>query len=313
MKKNVQRLLLAMALVLVVALAPQAAEAYTQYPDGRCEHGTPVTIHVNGEYLPCDVDPIIQNGRTLMPMRAAAEAIGANVAWDNATRCVTVQKSDTLAYFFVGSNTYYVNDAAMTSDVPAQIIDGRTMLPLRDFAEALGVRVDWDQYHLDVGLSTTGEKYSLPQIPLDVENDVARWLKKYYIPSNASDGIVGSWMWKNHISYDTYSYISYDFFYKTASGGYQNIEVSVSKDNFHSFKTILIFKNDAWEMSGNYGRRNSQNLIYFDGEGIGGDPLSENYYRLEGNNLINYALFAPAFTASGKDTYYDKNNIYTRF
>lgn len=305
MRKNVQLLLLALVLALGVVLTPQAAEAYSK-------DGTPVTIHVNGDYLPCDVDPIIQNGRTLMPMRAAAEAIGASVAWDNATRCVTVQKGDTLAYFFVGSNTYYVNDAAMTSDVPAQIIDGRTMLPLRDFAEALGVRVDWDQYHLDVGLSTTGQKYSLPQIPLDVENDVARWLEKYYIPSNESDGIVGSWVWKNSNNPYYATSDGYEFLYRTSSG-YQNIYISVTKDIYRPFTNILIFKNDAWEMSGNYRKKNCQNWLYAEGEGFGGERSSENDYRVEGNTLINYGLFVPAAFAGDKDSYYERNNVYTRF
>ena len=309
MRKNIQLLLLALVLVLGVALAPQAAEAYDGYSE-YMPFGAPVTIHVNGNYLLCDVDPIIQNGRTLMPMRATAEAIGASVAWDNATRCVTVQKDDTLAYFFVGSNTYYVNDVAMTSDVPAQIMDGRTLLPLRDFAEALGVRVDWDQYRLDVGLSTTGERYSLPQIPLDVENDVARWLEKYYIPSDVSDGVVGSWVHRGYENSSSWEY--YNFIYKVP-GGYQNIEVTIDKSYSLPKTNTTIVKNSMWQTNDTFRRVNYERIQYYKGYIRGWAGYQENEYKMIGTNLVKIGWINFDQMTGLESCYTPKNDVYTRF
>lgn len=203
MKKNVQRLLLAMALVLVVALAPQAAEARPFYPEDH-PFGQPITVHVDGRYVATDVQPTMKNNRVYLPMRAAAEALGANVSWDNSNRCVSVQKGDTLAYFFVGSKTYYVNDTAMQSDVAPKVTNGRTMLPIRVFAEALGVDVNWDSDLLDVELYTGADVY-IPQLSNSIPASLRNMVKKYYVEP-VEDGI-GSWC-------RSWSYMTQETFYE---------------------------------------------------------------------------------------------------
>lgn len=73
--------------------------------DNAYESGTPITIHIDGEYLPCDVDPVMVGGRTLMPVRAAGEALGATVWWDGANQAATLTKGDKTVMFFVDSTT----------------------------------------------------------------------------------------------------------------------------------------------------------------------------------------------------------------
>ncbi|MDO4280082.1 MAG: copper amine oxidase N-terminal domain-containing protein [Peptococcaceae bacterium] len=156
------------------------------------EMGAPVTVHADGEYVATDVQPYIKNGRTFLPMRAAAEAVGANVGWDGKTLCVTVQKGETLAYFFVGSRTYYVNDVALTASVAPENKDGRIMVPIRDFSEAVQATVDWEGSTASVEIYTGGPVAEAPQLPSSIPDDV-RWLiQKYYVQADGQGA--GSWM-----------------------------------------------------------------------------------------------------------------------
>jgi hypothetical protein len=104
------------------------------------QNGMPVTL---------DAAPVIQNGRTLLPVRYVAEPLGATVAWAPTTRTVTIQRSSLTVALVVGKATAVVNgrtvpiDAADSRVVPV-ILQGRTMLPARFVAEQLGCAVAYD-------------------------------------------------------------------------------------------------------------------------------------------------------------------------
>ncbi|WP_028987354.1 copper amine oxidase N-terminal domain-containing protein [Thermicanus aegyptius] len=98
---------------------------------------------VNGVQPAFEVPPIIKDGRTLVPFRAIAEALGADVKWDAETRTVTVSKGDKTVQLPIGSNVALVNGQEISLDVPASIIQGRTLVPARFLANALGAKVDW--------------------------------------------------------------------------------------------------------------------------------------------------------------------------
>lgn len=286
-------------------LAPNAAQAYEPPVN---EFGTPITIHIDGEYLPCDVDPIMQNNRTLMPMRAAGEALGASVYWDGATQTVTLVDEAHTVTFFVGSHTYYVNNEEHYTDVAPQIIQGRTLIPLRAFGEALDTRVDWNQYNLDVSISTTSEPASLPQLPIDVTNEVGRWLQKYY--TSDVNGILGNWQ-RSYFYYGTYT-DEYEFFY-TSPTGYQNIEITIEKSTIVSTPIITIMKNDTWLTDSGYRRANFQNIIYYKGPGRGWTGYSENDYQLSGDNLVHTGTQVYAMGSGAPEAYRNTYDVYTRF
>ncbi len=89
--------------------------------------------------------PVIENGRTLVPLRAIFEALGATVDWDQATKTVTSSMGSTNIELTIGADTMYVNGDAKALDVPGKITDaGRTLVPVRAVAEAYGVDVQWD-------------------------------------------------------------------------------------------------------------------------------------------------------------------------
>jgi len=103
-----------------------------------------VKVFLNGKRIRFDQPPIIQNGRTLVPVRAIFEAMNATVSWDDKTKTVTAKKGDTTIVMTIGNKTMKKNGVAIELDVPPQIVNGRTLVPARAVAESFGAKVDWD-------------------------------------------------------------------------------------------------------------------------------------------------------------------------
>jgi len=101
-------------------------------------------VMLDDQQLSFDVVPTIENGRTLVPLRAIFEALGADVSWDGATQTVTATKDATQIKLQIGVKTAYKNGSPVTLDVPSKIISDRTLVPLRFVSEALGANVRWD-------------------------------------------------------------------------------------------------------------------------------------------------------------------------
>ena len=100
-----------------------------------------ITNLANNTTQTMDVLPVLQNGRVLVPIRFVAEALGANVAWNAAANEVTITQNGAILTFAIGR-------AVRGMDVPAQIIDNRTFVPLRFIAEFFGADVNFcEQTH----------------------------------------------------------------------------------------------------------------------------------------------------------------------
>ena len=102
-----------------------------------------IKVLVNGVPVQFDQPPVLENGRTLVPLRAIFEALGANVGWDDATQTVTATKNGIQISLQIGSTQMYVNGNVKTLDVPAKLINSRTLVPVRAVSEAFGCKVDW--------------------------------------------------------------------------------------------------------------------------------------------------------------------------
>lgn len=103
-------------------------------------------ITYNGEKVNSDVPPYVKNDRTLAPMRAILEALGMTVTWDQSTLTATATKDGITVSVTINSNKAYVNGVEKLLDVPAEVTNNRTFVPVRFFAEALNMNVDWDGY-----------------------------------------------------------------------------------------------------------------------------------------------------------------------
>ena len=132
MRKFVSLFLVAVLLITLFISAPVSAAV------------NEISVKIDGVAHYFDVMPVIMDGRTLVPMRGIFEALGADVAWDDATKSATGVKGDKAVKLTIGDTKASVNGEDKTLDVPAQIIGGRTMVPVRFISESLGESVAWD-------------------------------------------------------------------------------------------------------------------------------------------------------------------------
>ena len=179
------------------------------------------SLVVDGAVVPSDVAPVVVNGRTLVPVRALFESLGATVDWDETTQTVTATKEDTVISMQIGSTAASVNGTAQVLDIPAQTVEGRTMVPARFAAESLDARILWDNNtqsayiitpdhkslvveYLDVGqadsmlLSSNGEYMLIDAGNNEDGDDVVEYLKnagvstlKYVVGTHPHEDHIG--------------------------------------------------------------------------------------------------------------------------
>lgn len=103
-----------------------------------------VRLEVDGKAIQLDQPPVITSDRVLVPMRALAEALDADVTWNNVTRqMISVRGDDTLRLTIDGY-TMWRNNEAITLDVAPTILNGRTLAPVRAVSEGFDADVYWD-------------------------------------------------------------------------------------------------------------------------------------------------------------------------
>ncbi|MGE5615103.1 MAG: copper amine oxidase N-terminal domain-containing protein [Bacillota bacterium] len=103
------------------------------------------SVITKGAMIKFDTPPVIKEGRILIPVRALTEGFGASVTWDQAKKEVTIQRGEVKIVLQIGNNLAYVNGEEVKIDVPPEIINNRTVVPLRFIAEKLGLKVNWDE------------------------------------------------------------------------------------------------------------------------------------------------------------------------
>jgi len=143
MKKKILAIML--AVVLAVAAMPLSLSAY--------DRSITVTINGNAVYFP-DQQPIIVDGRTLVPVRGVFESLGFGIEWQDSTRTVFLANAYHAVIIRIGNSIFVTNGVTYGLDVPARLIGERTMLPLRAVLESVGVAVDWCGYTWTVLIRT---------------------------------------------------------------------------------------------------------------------------------------------------------------
>ena len=120
-------------------------------PDGTTVRYFPETadpsfpLYVQGAAVEFNVSPFISDsGHTMVPVRGLAGILNAEVTWDSKSRTVTVRQGEHILFLTVGVQTAIVDGEYVPLEAPAVIIEGRTMVPLRFLAEALGWTVHWE-------------------------------------------------------------------------------------------------------------------------------------------------------------------------
>ncbi|SHJ15578.1 copper amine oxidase N-terminal domain-containing protein [Desulfofundulus thermosubterraneus] len=129
---------------------------------------------VDGQAKTMDAAPFTRNGRSYVPVRYLALALGVaenDIIWVGDTGDVSLKLGDKLVQMKVGSRTLYVNGQAKQMDVAPLVRNGRTYLPARWVAEAFGYAVGWDEKARAVTVYPPGQEP--PEVKPPVQPPVA--------------------------------------------------------------------------------------------------------------------------------------------
>ena len=117
---------------------------YQQYYWFRNDGRKPILVDIEGTVVRFpDQQPVIKDGRTLVPIAPIVSALGGSASWDGTKRLATIYVGRITVEIFIGQRTYYVDKRPLTMDVAAEIIGDRTMVPLRVTGDAVGYTSRW--------------------------------------------------------------------------------------------------------------------------------------------------------------------------
>lgn len=137
----------AAALLLAVGLVASPAAAAEP----------PIQVVLQGAQIQFDAEPFVENGRTLVPIRALSERLGFTVGWVEAEQKITLTKGSDVLVLWVGKLDATVNGKSFTLDVAPQIQNSRTFVPLRFISEHLGAKVYWDGANRQARVTAKGQ------------------------------------------------------------------------------------------------------------------------------------------------------------
>ena len=135
-----------------------ANEIYSQLKiilDKKYVNAEKAEVKLNGRYMTFDVPAQIINGRIMIPVRAISEAFGAAVDWDEKEQKVIISCNYAHIEIVIGETYFTKNFKRINLDVPAQVVENRTLVPIRAIAEALDCDVNWnDEEHTAIILKS---------------------------------------------------------------------------------------------------------------------------------------------------------------
>lgn len=156
-------------LTLVMGLAVWAAPAWAD---------DVIKANYNGTAIVFDQSPVIEEGRTLVPARAIFETLGLTVDYDPAVQVVKAYNDTYTIEMTIDGTTATVNGETKTLDVPAKILNDRTMVPIRFISESMGLEVAWDEATRTIEI--TSNVPEVPEVPAFVPDDFTGEYYKYF-------------------------------------------------------------------------------------------------------------------------------------
>lgn len=238
-----------------------------------------IKIVVNGSEIACDVAPIIENSRVLVPVRTVSEALMCDVAWDSENRAVSVFDGAYMYFLWIDKDAAFkIDGSALCSsykmDVSPKILNDRTLVPIRCISELLGAEVDWDgetrtviiNYlsYYDPPAEGSCEKYSAYTVAMSEKYDI---YKDYCFTQNR--------VTKAEIELENGGIIKLDLYKDIAPVSVNNfihLAVSGSFEGriFHRVIEDFVIQGGASDQEGNYLETNP----------INGEFLSNNHFNL---------------------------------
>jgi inhibitor of cysteine peptidase len=138
---DMKKWLLYPVLVLTL-LCSQSASAVTPVFAAGLDSGYSFTL--DGKPLTFTVQPQLHNGTMMVPYRAIAEAMGAQIIWDEAQHSITAIKDGVTLYLKINDTLAKRNQVSIRLAEAPLVINGTALIPLRFFSEAFGSIVKWN-------------------------------------------------------------------------------------------------------------------------------------------------------------------------
>lgn len=105
---------------------------------------SPINLLIDGKKIIPTVDPVVESGTTLVPLRVISETLGADVTWEQSTQQATIKTAAYTVVFTLGSKNYTVNGATKSLLLAPRAVNGSTLVPIRAFSESIGATVNYN-------------------------------------------------------------------------------------------------------------------------------------------------------------------------
>ena len=129
----------------------------------NAENADRIRVYYNNDLISFDVEPVVENNRTLVPLRAIFEAMGCAVYYneENGKQIVSAHRADDNLSLTLGENEMLFNGNSIKLDVPAKATEGRTLVPLRAILEAFECDVEWNQDAKTINIYAPASAYDV--------------------------------------------------------------------------------------------------------------------------------------------------------
>lgn len=256
----------------IISLTSVGVSAYADNDD--------IKIVVNGVAVDIDTSPIIEDGRTLVPVRAIANALNCDVGWIPQSQSVAVFDGEEMVLLWVNKDgAFKIDSTAMTGsykmDVAPKIINDRTMIPIRCVSELFGAKVDWDETERTVIIDYddknkevtegTAIEYGAPYAEMLTE-----MYDKYYDYAFTKNNIT-----KAEIELDNGGIIELELYNDIAPVSVENF-VKLTKEGAYNGKIFHRVIKDFMIQGGAC----DENGIYAEAENIPGEFIENGYLNL---------------------------------
>jgi hypothetical protein len=139
-------------LMLIIVFSFSATNVFA------AEQTKQIDVYLDGDIITFSVNPLLDNGSTLVQFKPVFEKLGLKIDWNEKTKTVKGASKDLNIELSIGSKTVTVNGVKKQLTVAPKIINGVTMVPLRFIGEASGRDVSWDGRTKTVYVAKTDEQ-----------------------------------------------------------------------------------------------------------------------------------------------------------
>ena len=134
------------SLVIIMAVCLSMLMQVGTASAAMLQHERGIRVFAGGQQINFDVQPMIMNGHTLIPIRQIAATLGLpanDVQW-NANGTVTINNGSSRMIIRNNEQQVYFNGKDYDAGASAQIVNGRMMVPLRAISQLFNKNVQWD-------------------------------------------------------------------------------------------------------------------------------------------------------------------------